>query len=166
MIFIKILNLFLIILICSYLGNLKAKTYDNRVIELSNFRNSILLLKNKIEFTYEPINNIFSEISKIIYENKDNIFKEIIKRNGELPKLWNDEINKIKNLKTDDKEIIKVLGKNLGKTDIKGQVSQLELSLKLIERQIENAENEKNKNYKLYKKLGGISGIAICIILL
>ena len=166
MIFIKILNLFLIILICSYLGNLKAKTYDNRVIELSNFRNSILLLKNKIEFTYEPINNIFSEISKIIYENKDKIFKEIIKRNGELPKLWNDEINKIKNLKTDDKEIIKVLGKNLGKTDIKGQVSQLELSLKLIERQIENAENEKNKNYKLYKKLGGISGIAICIILL
>jgi len=136
------------------------------VIELSNFRNSILLLKNKIEFTYEPINNIFLDISKIVYENKNNIFKEIVKKNDELSKLWNDEINRIKNLNIEDKEIIKILGKNLGKTDIKGQVSELELSLKLIEKQIEKAENEKNKNYKLCKKLGGISGIAICIILL
>ena len=58
-----------------------------------------------------------------------------------------------------------MFGKLLGKTDIKGQLSQIELTQKLIEKQIEKAEFEKNKNSKLYKTIGIISGIAICIIL-
>lgn len=165
MIFIKSLNLGLIIIICSYLGFLKAKSYENRVFELSNFQNSLLMLKNKIEFTYEPINTIFSDISKTIYENKNNIFLEVLKKDGEISKIWSESINEIRNITTEDKEIIKMFGKTLGKTDIKGQVSQIELSLNLIEKQIQKAEIEKNKNSKLYKTIGVICGMTICIIL-
>lgn len=166
MIIIKYLSLLLIVLICIYIGELKAKSYANRVIELYNFQNSFLMLKNKIEFTYEPINNIFFEISKTIYENRENAFEKTINQDGEFYERWNEAISELKNIDLEDKEILKMFGKSLGKTDIKGQVNQINLSLNLIEKQIEKAEIEKNKNYKLYKTMGVISGMAICIILL
>ena len=166
MIFIKFLNLGLICFICFYIGNLKAKTYENRVIELSKIQNSLIMFKSKIEFTYEPINNIFADISKIIYENKNNIFEETLKKDKEIYLSWNEAIDEHRNgLSIEDKEIIKMFGKLLGKTDIKGQVSQIELTLNLIEKQIEKAEIDKNKSSKLYKTMGIICGMAICIIL-
>ena len=125
------------------------------------------MFKNKVEFTYEPINQIFLDISKVIYENNENIFCDIQKNKNErdINILWNEETDKIKNINNEDKEIIKMFGKLLGKTDIKGQLGQIELTSKLIEKQIEKAEYEKNKNFKVYKTMGIISGLGICIIL-
>lgn len=166
MILIKFLNLGLICFICFYIGNLKAKSYENRVIDLTKFQNSLVMFKSKIEFTYEPINNIFSDISKVIYENNNNIFIETLKKDTEIYLAWNESIdNQKNNFNNEDKEIIKMFGKLLGKTDLKGQVSQIELTQKLIEKQIEKAENDKIKNSKLYKTMGIICGMAICIIL-
>ncbi|MBR3614935.1 MAG: stage III sporulation protein AB [Clostridia bacterium] len=166
MIFIKYFNLGLICFICFYLGNMKAGTFEKRVIELNKFQNALLMFKSKIEFTYEPINNIFLDISKIIYENHSNIFLETLKQDSDIYIAWKKSTEELKDVNTEDKEIIKMFGKLLGKTDIKGQVSQIELTENLIERQIEKAESEKNKNFKLYKTMGIICGMGICIILI
>lgn len=167
MVFLKILNLSSIFFICFYIGCYKAKLCDERVKELQRFLNGITMFKNKVEFTYEPINQIFLDISKVIYENNENIFCDIQKNKNEkdINILWNEETDKIKNINNEDKEIIKMFGKLLGKTDIKGQLGQIELTSKLIEKQIEKAECEKNKNFKVYKTMGIISGLGICIIL-
>ena len=71
-----------------------------------------------------------------------------------------------KGFNNEDIKIIKSFGKLLGKTDINGQINEIELTLKLIEKQIENAEKEREKNSKLYKTLGITCGIGICIILI
>lgn len=167
MVFLKVLNLGAIFFICFYIGSYKAKLCDERVKELQRFLNGITMFKNKVEFTYEPINQIFLDISKVIYENNENIFCDIQKNKNErdINILWNEETDKIKNINNEDKEIIKMFGKLLGKTDIKGQLGQIELTSKLIEKQIEKAEYEKNKNFKVYKTMGIISGLGICIIL-
>ncbi len=166
MFFIKVLDLIAIVLICSYLGILKAKTYEERSLELNKFRNALVMFKSKIEFTYEPLKNIFEDISNIIYSNKDNIFELTIKKDKEIYTAWCESIDELKNgLNSEDKEIIKMLGKLLGKTDINGQVNEIVLTQNLIENQIEKAEFEKNKNVKLYKTMGVILGIGICIIL-
>lgn len=166
MIIVKFLNLFLIGFICFYLGEAKAKTYKNRVWELNKFQNSLVMFKSKLEFTYETINEVFMDISQVIYENKNNIFIDTLNNDKEIYISWNEAIDNSKNNFTvEDKEIMKMFGKLLGKTDIKGQLSQIELTQRLIEKQIENAEFEKNKNSKLYKTIGIISGMAICIIL-
>lgn len=52
-----------------------------------------------------------------------------------------------------------------GATDAKGQISQIEITENLLDKQIKEAEEEKNKNVKLYKKLGITIGLAIVIIL-
>ena len=54
----------------------------------------------------------------------------------------------------------------LGKTDIGGQVSELNLSMELIDSQIEKAEEYCRKSEKMYRSLGSIVGLAIIIVLI
>ena len=167
MIFIKWITLFGILSISSYIGILKSKTYENRVIELNRFQNALVMFRSKIEFTHEPLKNIFEDISNIIYSNNENIFFNTIQKDSSIYESWSKSIDESKNdLLQEDKEIIRMMGKLLGKTDIKGQVNEIVLTQNLIEKQIEKAEKEKNKNMKLYKTMGVILGLGICIILI
>lgn len=163
---IKGINMIFIIIICSYIGIIKAKKFETRLIELNKFQNALTMFKTKIEFTYDPIKNIFEEISKIIYLEEKNIFKLVIESEDEINQAWKistDEFHEIFN--KEDIDVIKMFGKLLGKTDIEGQVSEILLTQNLIEKQIEKAEYEKSKNSKLYKSMGVICGLGICIIL-
>lgn len=54
----------------------------------------------------------------------------------------------------------------LGKTDLDGQISEIELSDTFLDEQIESAIFEKNKKEKLNKSLGMIAGITIIILLM
>lgn len=122
MLLLKILNLVAIFFVCFYIGSYKAKECQDRVAELQKFLNGIIMFKNKVEFTYEPINSIFGDISNVIYENKENLFKKIQNKNEDINIAWIKETEKLKNLNDEDKEIIKMFGKLLGKIDIKGQI--------------------------------------------
>ena len=68
------------------------------------------------------------------------------------------------NFTNEDINIIKGLSKLLGKTDLEGQLMQIELTTKLVDEQIIEATNLQNKNTKLYKTLGATVGLAIMII--
>lgn len=163
---IKGINMIFIIIICSYIGIIKAKKFETRVIELNKFQNALTMFKTKIEFTYEPIKNIFEEISKIIYLEDKNIFKLTIESEEEIDQAWKISADKFYEVfNKEDIDIMKMFGKLLGKTDIEGQVSEILLTQNLIEKQIEKAEYEKSKNSKLYKSMGVICGLGICIIL-
>lgn len=163
---IKVITMFGIIIICTYLGYYKAKTYENRVVTLNQFQNALIMLKSKMEFTHEPLKIIFEDISRIVYENKKNIFEMTISGNKDIYTSWNNAVYKYSgDLTLADKEIIKMLGKLLGKTDISGQINEIEMEIELIKKQIKNAETEREKNCKLYKTMGAIVGLGICIIL-
>ena len=69
-------------------------------------------------------------------------------------------------LNQEDINIIKGLGKQLGKTDVEGQVSEIALTNEFLDIQIKDAEEQCKKNEKMYKTLGTIIGIAIVIILI
>ena len=167
MFFLKWIILLVILIISIYIGILKSRSYENRVIELNKFQNALVMFKSKIEFTYEPLKNIFEDISNVIYGDDCNIFSYTIQNDNNINESWKKAVDKINsNFSKNDKEIIKMMGKLLGKTDIKGQVSEIELTKELIQKQIEQAELEKNKNVKLYKTMGIVLGLGICIILI
>ena len=69
-------------------------------------------------------------------------------------------------LKKDDIDCLKTLGKLLGKTDVDGQVNQIELVCTFLENQINEADEEKHKNEKMYQKLGVIVGLMLIIVLI
>lgn len=167
MIVIKFVDIFLIVIISGYIGIYKSKKFSNRVYELKSLKSALNIFKSKIEFTYEPIKDIFNEISKIVYQDKDNIFKIFSDdlESQDVTVCWNETVKNFStNLTLEDKEIISMMGKMLGKTDKNGQISEIELVSNFLNKQIEEAEVMKSKNEKLYKSLGIICGITIAIV--
>ena len=153
------------------IGFLISKKYKNRVIELKDFRNAINILETKIKFTYEPIKEIFKEISKNTDKKISQIFENSCKyiEENSTKEAWNksiEETKEILSLNEEDINIIKSLGNMLGKTDVEGQISEIELTSNYIETQIAKAEEERKKNEKMYRTLGTVVGLAIVIILI
>ena len=70
------------------------------------------------------------------------------------------------NINEEDVGVLSNLSKLLGKTDLEGQISQIELTSQFLDKQIKKAEMKKEKNEKMYNALGMIIGIAIVIILI
>lgn len=168
MLYLKILNMISIICICSYIGIDKSKTFSTRVFKLRNLKNSFNIFKTKLEFTYEPIKEIFTEISEIVYKNKNNIFKSYVEnmKNGNFEDAWTLAVAENSfSLSKDDIKIISSFGNLLGKTDLKGQINEIELANNFLDKQIIEAEEIRKKNDKLYKSLGIIIGIAVVIVL-
>ena len=156
MIIIKFISLTAILLFSSYIGIIISNKYKNRVEDLKEIKRGLNIFETKIKYTYEPVPEIFKEISGNLKENIANIFINASRnmRKNTAKDAWdyaievsNTSINK------EDKEVIKGLGKLLGKTDLDGQVSQIELTDRFIDIQIEKAEKEYTKNEKLYKTL-------------
>lgn len=158
------------VVICSTrIGILLSKKYIYRLDELDEFKNNFKIIENKIKYTYEPLEDIFWEISEIsTYPIKD-LFKgvaENIKSKG-AEKAWKDEVKNIDlSLKKEDKEVLKEFGVLLGKTNREGQINQIKFVDTLLERQVERAKDDRDKNEMIYKKLGLILGVGIVIVLL
>lgn len=168
-ILIKFLILALLLFITSWLGIILSKKYSNRVKELKQVKTGLNIIENKIKFTYEPIPEIFKEISTKFIGSVSGIFKNSYEnmKNIDAGKAWESSIDIANcNLNKEDKDVIKGLGKLLGKTDVDGQISQLNLINNFLDTQIKQAEAEKEKGEKLYRKLGVISGLIIVIALI
>lgn len=166
---IKILIYSAIFLTCSAIGIIKSQKYVYRVNELQEFRNALNMFKTKIKFTYEPIPEIFEQISKNTNPDIGSVFR-IASRNMKFcqaGEAWNKAIDTdLLNISLEDKNILKNLSKLLGATDIQGQISQIEITEDFLNAQIKKAEKEKEKNELMYRKLGMILGLGIVIILI
>ena len=165
---IKYFILFLILILATMVGKYLSKKYVYRLEELEDIKNALNILKSKIKFTYEPIPEIFEEISKISSRNISELFKTAKIKMNDLTanEAWEEAIEESQNnLKKEDKDVLKTLSKLLGQTDAEGQISQIEITENFLETKIQEAMEEKKKNEKLYTRLGTIMGLTIVIIL-
>ena len=165
---IKYFILFLILILATMIGRFLSKKYVYRLEELEDIKNALNILKSKIKFTYEPIPEIFEEISKTSSRNISELFKTAKIKMNDLTanEAWEEAVEESQNnLKKEDKDVLKTLSKLLGQTDVEGQISQIEITENFLESKIQEAMEEKKKNEKLYTRLGTIMGLAIVIIL-
>ena len=71
---IKAIMLFLVFITSALIGKFLSKKYVYRLEELEEIKNSLNIFKSKIKFTYEPIPEIFEEISQNTSKNVGSIF--------------------------------------------------------------------------------------------
>lgn len=169
MIGIKITIYTFIFLSCSFIGILISRKYVNRVNELKEFKNALNIFKTKIRYTYEPIPEIFMQISKSVNPNISNVFSQAANKMEILAagEAWNIALKmEDLNINEEDKNALNNLSKLLGKTDLEGQLNQIEMTSDFLDEQIKKAEKEKNKNEKMYRTLGMILGMTIVVILM
>ena len=118
-------------------------------------KNTLNILKNKIKFTYEPIPDIFKEISNNSNKNIGQIFKKAEEKMEKTTAdvAWEQAVEETNNnLKEEDKNVLKMLSKLLGQTDTDGQISQIEITENFLEGQIKDAMEAKQKNERLYTR--------------
>ena len=149
--FIKYCMLFLVFIASALIGKYISQKYKFRVDELEEIKNALNIFKSKIKFTYEPIPEIFKQISENTNKNVSKLFS-----------------NAVEKMQTDSAGVAfeKSVDEYCGITDSDGQLSQIEVTENFLDEQIRQAQEEKNKNEKLYKKLGMSIGMAIVIILM
>ena len=150
------------------IGFLISKSYQNRVIELKEFKNILNIMKTKIKFTYEPLVDIFNQIANNNDTEIEKIFGQMANQLTyyQAKEVWENCIQEADiSIKQEDKDILKKMGKLLGQTDVEGQISDIEVTENFLDMQIEKAEEEKKKNQKMYKTLGIVAGLVFVIIL-
>ena len=168
MLFVKYFMLFLILVASVLLGKNIARKYVNRLKELEEMRTALNIFRSKVSFTYSPIPEIFEEIAKDSKGNIGKIFSVASKKMEMVTAniAWSEAINEVdSNLNKEDKKILENLSKLLGQTDVEGQISQIDITQKFLDNQIQDAIDEKQKNEKLYSKLGITIGLAIVVVL-
>ena len=155
------------IIACSTsIGFLLSKRYADRLKELTDLYVLINILQNKIKFTQLPLKETFEQVGKInVKTNVKNIFLQCSStlKNTNLENSWKEALKKetsFLNLKKDDIETINTLGSILGKSDVKGQMNEINDFKERLNIQIKEAEEDKRKNSKMFK-----SGLVIVIIL-
>lgn len=160
--------LFIILVACSLIGRYLSKKYVMRVKELEEMKNALNMFESKIKFTYEPIPEIFEEISQNTNRSVGQVFQLAKqKMQNKIANIaWEEAIDESQNnLTKEDNYVLKTLSKLLGQTDVEGQTSQIQITQKFLETQLKQAQEQKEKNEKLYSKLGTTIGLAIVIIL-
>lgn len=64
MIAVKFILLLLVFMIATFLGLAFANKYKNRVKDLKEIRNILNIIETKIKYTYQPLPQIFQDISE------------------------------------------------------------------------------------------------------
>ena len=166
---VKTILLFAIFSLSTGIGILISKMYENRVKELRQFKNILNIIKTKIKFTYEPLAEIFNQISQEKSSKIEEIFENMTYKLAfeNIKYSWMDAIQEEDiSITQEDKDILKELGKVLGQTDADSQVNEIEVTESFLNMQIEKAEEARKKNQKMYKTLGVVVGLVFVIILI
>mgnify|MGYP004465973827 FL=1 len=166
---VKTILLFAIFSLSTGIGILISKMYENRVKELRQFKNILNIIKTKIKFTYEPLAEIFNQISQEKSSKIEEIFENMTYKLAfeNVKYSWMDAIQEADiSITQEDKDILKELGKVLGQTDADSQVNEIEVTESFLNIQIEKAEEARKKNQKMYKTLGVVVGLVFVIILI
>ena len=165
---IKYALLMIIFGLSTFIGNTIANTYDNRVKTLKEFRGILNIIKTKIKFTYEPLAEIFKQISNKSETQIEKLFNKMVNQltDFQTREVWENCLQETElAINQEDRDILKKLGKMLGQTDVEGQVSEIEVTENFLNMQINKAEEEKKKNQKMYKTLGICMGLFFVILL-
>lgn len=164
----------LIILAGVAIGQLKAKSFENRVFHLQELITSLKVLESEMKYRMDPLPDLLIRVSTI----KEGMSGTLLETAGRLLKIqtgqdfsqcWGDAVETAYQesaLNKEDKRILTDLGIELGKTDMESQTGMFQRTFALLEAQVEEAIEEKRSKGKMYKSLGPAIGILIVIVLI
>ena len=156
------------------IGQLKAKTYDNRVYHLQELITTLRVLESEMKYRLDPLPELLLRVSRI----KKGMSAELLETAGlllkdqadrDLSDCWGEAVDtayRESALNKEDKRIISDLGIELGKTDMESQSGMFQRTFSLLEAQTAEAIEEKKTKGKMYKSLGSAIGALIVILLI
>lgn len=172
MLVLKIIACIMIVIPSSIIGIMIGKRYSNRVKNINDLINCLLILETEIVYLSNPVKVAFKNVHKKMRNNTSYLFKETIEllnmnTNITLYYALKEVINKSGSsldFNEDDLNILLSLGKVIGITDKEEQKKYFDSSIQQLKIQRQQAIEKMNKNENLYKKLGVLLGMLIILI--
>jgi len=167
---IKFIGAFFMVIGTTLLGRTFAKTYKDRVEFLKDFNKRLEILKNEIGFMKGILSDAIEKSGEFQGKAKD-LFADVLENliDMEAGAAWEDACEKrLKNmeLKKEDIDTIKSLGRLLGSTDVEGQITNIEVISGQLSILADKAEEERKKNEPLFKNIGPVVGVGISVLLM
>lgn len=164
---IKLIGCVLIVSACFLAGY----TMSRNLIVRRDFLKSFIVLLSSLSTNIRYYSSdIFALVSLSAKDEELSYFRfDDALHNQPFEISWDEKISllpKSLSLKKSDKELLCEFGRELGKTDIDGQLKHIELYKTVFEKQLYSAEDEISKKSKLYKTMGLFVGISIALMMI
>ena len=174
MVIFKLLGCTLVFGISSLIGIVLAKVYSTRVSNIMDMITAFEILYTKISYNQSTLDEIFMDIGTQIGGGVGEIFSEMgIAFEGNMlytaDELWvrviEENIKKC-DFSFDDIQVINEFSYMLGKSDIEGQLRNIDMTISRLKSQLIRAENEEKKYSKMYRNVGILGGMGLAVILI
>lgn len=128
-----------------------------------------LLEEMSVQMKYRmlPVEQLIEEMSGGRFIFIDKVY-EILKskNNYDWRFAWEKAVVETSEINGEDCELLISVGKQLGNSDINGQLALLELNKSLFRARFSEAVAENNKKGKMYRSVGLLAGLGVAIIIL
>lgn len=157
----------LVVIVSTVLGLNKSKKFVEREVIISESITLFKRIQNEIVYLLSPLPNALESARQSLKTDIKDVIGaigcKIIDGNFNVNSV-EQELSKLWQLTSYDKQVISSGLISLGKADVSSQIGIISNTIELLETQKLDAREEKIKNSKLYKTVGLISGVMIAII--
>ena len=119
----------------------------------------LTILPNAYEIARTPLKTSLKDVIGNIVQDMITDGRTLIIENS-----INFNVSKMQELTDYDKTVIISTLKNLGMTNVEGQINIIENTIKTLENQISDAVLVKNKNSRMYRTVGTLCGVILVVI--
>lgn len=131
------------------------------------------MLEAEILYSQLPLHDAFISIAKQIPNPCATFFKNVsmkmLEINSYFENVWEEQVKSYmdqSSLGTNEQEILLQFGRTLGQHDFTQQQKHIQLTIKHLERELEEARDEQDKYGKMAKNLGFLTGLFIVLLLI
>ncbi|WP_096270560.1 stage III sporulation protein SpoIIIAB [Paucisalibacillus globulus] len=135
--------------------------------------NALQTLEAEILYSQLPLHDAFSSIARQIPEPCASFFQlvadRMIEKNSYFETVWNESVTTYKessSLGENEKEILLQFGRTIGQHDFTQQQKHIQLTIKHLERELQDARDEQDRYGKMAKNLGFLTGLFIVLLLI
>lgn len=131
------------------------------------------MLEAEILYSQLPLHDAFISIAKQIPNPCATFFRNVsmkmLEINSYFENVWEEQVKNYmdqSSLGSNEQEILLQFGRTLGQHDFTQQQKHIQLTIKHLERELEEARDEQDKYGKMAKNLGFLTGLFIVLLLI
>ena len=171
---IKTIGIICLILTGIIMGWSFVRDYEERILNLKQFRKMLILLKGEMSYNNAGIRELLVCIARrndnVIGDFLENVRTRFDFEDVTIQTAWSEAteefLKEYTSLKESDRKYIKEFGMNLGTTDRDTQINNILVCMEHIELTIKELNDYKAQKCKMYKTLGVTVGAFLAILLI
>ncbi|MBP1950381.1 stage III sporulation protein SpoIIIAB [Virgibacillus litoralis] len=151
-----------------------SRKLNARPKHIRQMKNALQILEAEILYSQLPLHDAFQTIAKQIPEPTRSFFhrlsRSLLTEQGvNLYNVWDQHLNDLMKesaFGANEEEILQQFGRTLGQHDFEQQKKHIHLTVKHLDRELEDARDSQYKYSKMAKSLGLLCGLFIVLLLI